>query len=127
MLFRSINPTNGAFIWAVSNVAAPGTNSVTISVADNGAPPLSDTKTFLVLVQPPLQFSSATSDGNGNLNFTFNSLPGESYQLTFKNDLTDPQWTPIGPQVSGNGGAMTFSITISLQPQRFYRIAVTAQ
>jgi hypothetical protein len=65
--------------------------------------------------------------GNGSLNLTFNSLPGEAYQLTFKNNLTDPQWTPIGPPLAGTGAAMTFSNSVSSQPQLFYRIAVTAQ
>jgi hypothetical protein len=123
----SINPTNGLFIWAVTNVPAPATNFITINVADNGAPPLSTSATFLVIVRPPLQFSSTTTDGNGNVRFTINSLPGESYQLTFKNNLNDPQWTPVGSPVAGTGGAVTFSDSIDLQPQRFYRILVTPQ
>jgi hypothetical protein len=123
----AINAASGTFTWTVTNVPAPGTNSVTIRVTDNGTPPMSDAKTFLVLIQPPLQFASATSDGSGNLNFTFNSLPGQSYQLTCKNNLEDPQWTPIGPPMAGTGGTMTLSNSISAQPQQFYRIAVTAQ
>jgi hypothetical protein len=123
----AINAGNGAFTWTVTNVTAPGTNSVTVRVTDNGTPTMSDAKTFLVIVAPPLQFGSVTADGNGNLNLTFYSLPGQSYQLTFKNNLDDPQWTPIGQPVSGNGNAMTFSNSLSAQPQRFYRIAVTAQ
>jgi hypothetical protein len=118
---------NGLFTWAVTNEFLAATNLFTIRVTDNGTPPLSDAKTFLVIVQPPLQFASATSDGSGNLNFTFNSLPGQSYQLTCKNNLEDPQWTPIGPPMAGTGGTMTLSNSISAQPQQFYRIAVTAQ
>ena len=123
----TINATNGTFTWAVTNIAVPSTNSITVRVTDNGTPPMSDVKTFLVIVAPPLQFGSVTTDGNGNLNFTFNSLPGESYQLTFKNNLTDPHWTPTGPPLAGTGGTLTFSNSIAAQPQRFYRIAFTAQ
>lgn len=123
----TINSTNGTFTWAVTNIAAPSTNSITVRVTDNGTPPMSDAKTFLAVVAPPLQFASVALGGNGSLNLTFNSLPGEAYQLTFKNNLTDPQWTPIGPPLAGTGAAMTFSNSVSSQPQLFYRIAVTAQ
>ena len=123
----AINPLTGAFSWTVTNVSAPGTNSMTVLVTDNGTPLMSDAKMFQVIVGLPLQFGPITSDANGNVNFTFNSLPGESYQLTFKNDLNDPQWTPIGPPTAGTGGPLVFSNSLSAQPQRFYRIAVTAQ
>jgi hypothetical protein len=123
----AIGPATGAFTWTVTNVPAPGTNSITIRVADNGTPPLSDAKTFLVMVQPPLQFASATPNGNGNLNFTFNSLPGQSYQLEYKNNLGDPLWTPISPPVAGTGGTITLTSSMSTQPQRFYHLVVTMQ
>jgi len=123
----AINASNGTFIWAVTDVPAPGTNSVTIRVTDNGTPPMSDAKTFLVIVQPPLQFASVTPNGDGNLNFTFNSLPGQSYQLEYKNNLDDPPWIPIGSPVAGTGGTITLADSMTTQPQRFYRLVVTMQ
>jgi Lamin Tail Domain/CotH kinase protein/Chitobiase/beta-hexosaminidase C-terminal domain len=123
----AINSANGAFIWVVTNSPAPGTNFVTVVVTDNGTPPLSDAKTFSVIVQPPLQFASTTTDRNGNINFTFNSVTNESYQLEYKNNLTDPQWTPFGSPANGTGSAITFSNSITVQPQQFYRLVATPQ
>ncbi|GGB92486.1 N,N-dimethylformamidase beta subunit family domain-containing protein [Dyadobacter sediminis] len=43
----TINPTSGAFSW---KPAATGTFSITVKVADNGSPSLSDSETFTVTV-----------------------------------------------------------------------------
>lgn len=75
----------------------------------------------------PGQFGSVRPDGNGRIDFTFNSLPGQSYQLQYKNDLSRPQWTPLGPPVAGIGGTLTLSDAMAAQPQRFYRIVVTEE
>jgi hypothetical protein len=120
-----INPTNGTFIWAVTNVSAPSTNSITVRVTDNGTPPLSDAKTFSVIVQPPLQFSSITPNGSA-VNFTFNSLPGQSYQLEYKNNLGDAQWTLLGSPVAGTGAALNLADNTPPPSQRFYRLVVTS-
>jgi hypothetical protein len=123
----AINPLTGAFSWAATNVAAPGTNSVTVRVTYNGVPPLSDTKTFWAMIQPPAQFSSVNLDGNGNINFTFSSLPGQSYQLQSKGDLNDPQWTSLGLPAAGSGDTLTLSDNMTAEPRRFYRLVITPQ
>jgi hypothetical protein len=78
------------------------------------------------MVQPPLQFASVMPGGNGNMNFTFNSLPGQSYQLEYKNNLGDPQWTTTGSPVAGTGDTITLTDGMTTQPQRFYRLVVTS-
>jgi hypothetical protein len=85
---------------------------------------LSDSKTFQVFVSPPPQFGSAVSDGTGNIHFTFNSLSGQSYQLEYKNNLSDATWTPLGPPEPGTGGSVTMDDNLTAQPQRFYRLVV---
>jgi hypothetical protein len=123
----AINPATGAFSWPVTNMAALGTNALTVVVTDNGVPPMSDSKSFLVVVEPPLQFTSVRPDGSGHINFTFNSVPGQTYQLQYKNNLNSPQWTLLGSPVAGTGGPLSLSDTMTGQPQRFYRVVVTAQ
>jgi uncharacterized repeat protein (TIGR03806 family) len=46
----AINATNGIFTWTPSEAQGPGTNLISVTVTDNGIPPLSDTKTFTVSV-----------------------------------------------------------------------------
>ncbi len=45
----TINPTNGVVTWTPSPSQRPSTNIVTVQVADNGIPPLSDAKSFVVI------------------------------------------------------------------------------
>ena len=55
----------GQFSWTPSAAQAPGTNALTVIVTDNGAPPLSASQTFTVVVCAPgslvLQTSSSPS------------------------------------------------------------------
>jgi hypothetical protein len=119
----AIDPATGVLNWAATNVVAPSTNIITVRVTDNGTPPLSDAKIFSVIVQPPLQFGSITPNGNA-INFTFNSLPGQSYQLEYKNNLGDPQWPLLDPAVAGTGNALVLTDNAPPAAQRFYQLAV---
>lgn len=47
----AIESGSGLFHWLVANVAVPGTHSVTVRESDNGTPPLSDARTFNVIVR----------------------------------------------------------------------------
>jgi hypothetical protein len=71
----SINPVTGAFSWTPIASQGGNTYSVTIQVADNGSPPLSDSETISITVnqsgggnQPPLILSpggdQAVSEGD---------------------------------------------------------------
>jgi hypothetical protein len=121
----AINPQSGFFSWPITNSPAPATNSVTVVATDNGFPPMSDAKSFLVFVEPSLRFASVRPDGSGHLLFTFNSWPGETYQLQYKNALTDPQWTALGAPVTGTGTLLTLTDSATSQPRRFYRLVVS--
>jgi hypothetical protein len=123
----AIDPLTGALSWAITNVPAPSTNAVTVRVTDSGVPPMSDARTFLVMVQSPLHFGSVRLDSIGHISFTFDSWPGESYQLQYKNGLSDPQWLLLGAPVLGTGTPLTLTDSVTAQPQRFYRLLVTAQ
>ena len=55
--------TNGIFAWTPAAAQAPSTNSITVTVTDNGVPALSNSQSFMVVVYPPnsvvLQSSSS--------------------------------------------------------------------
>jgi hypothetical protein len=46
----SLNPTNGVFTWTPTEAQGPGTYDCTISVMDNGSPPMSASKSFKIFV-----------------------------------------------------------------------------
>ena len=96
----SIGSTTGDFTWVTTNATVPSTNNITIRVTDDGTPPLSATSTFSVMVMPLPQFGSMRPTGT-TLPLTFSTLPGQSYQVQYKTNLSDASWTPINPAVPG--------------------------
>jgi hypothetical protein len=54
---------------------------------------------------------------------TWQSVAGHSYQVQYKNNLTDPGWLPLGSVISGNGGSQSVNDPIT-GTNRFYRVQV---
>lgn len=118
----SINLSSGAFTWTTTNASAPGTNTITLRVTDSGTPPLSEAKIFSIFISPPPQFTGAVAQNNGQIQISFITLPGQNYQVQFKNSLTDPAWTTLGGIIPGTGLTLTVSDDFTGSPQRFYRL-----
>jgi len=116
----AINTTNGVITWTAPYPPNAQTNVVTVRVADNGSPPLTNSVSFAIVVVPQPRFTaiSATPDA---VAFTWQTFPGKSYQLQWVDDLktTNWSWTPNPVTAS----AFSLSATNSLVgPQRFYRV-----
>jgi hypothetical protein len=67
----SIDGTTGAFLWTPQN-ADVGAHNVTITVTDDGAGALFDSKTFMIMVElvPLTETTEVLIDGSGNLVIT---------------------------------------------------------
>jgi len=118
-----IDPANGLFTWTPSTNQAPSTNAVTVRVADNGSPTLSDTKTFTIVVNTaaPLQFTSITMSVNSVVTLNWTSQSGKTYRVEFKDDLDQTNWNTLG-DFNATGNATSATNTVSGTPQRYYRI-----
>src|SRR5439155_65574 len=46
----NLNPSTGVLTWTPTEAQGPSTNLITVRVTDNGAPPLSATNSFSVIV-----------------------------------------------------------------------------
>ncbi len=57
-----------------------------------------------------------------SLLLNWQSTVGLTYQLEYKDNLTDPAWTPLGGTVPGTGGALTLTNNLGDSPQRFFRL-----
>jgi hypothetical protein len=117
----------GQFSWTPATNQAPSTNLVAIIATDNGTPVKSGTNTFTAYVFLPLSFGgTGTSSGtitNGQVVFTFNTIPGKSYQVWYKNLLSQPAWLTNGPPQTATGSQMTLQDPLSATNQaRYYRI-----
>ena len=113
-----IGPSSGLFTW--TPVLAPATNSFTVVVTDSGLPPLTASQTFTVIVVPPPALSY--SFAGPNLVFQWNSVPGQLYQVDYKNDLNELEWHTASAVMTGTGGVLSFSASWESAGQRFFRL-----
>ena len=115
----TIDSGTGLFNW---KPVAVGTNVITVIATDNGVPSLSDTATFTVRVLPQPQLLDVSTAG-GEFTFKWFTLPGQNYQVEFKEDLSTLTWMPWGGPVAGNGDYAALVDTIApSSPARFYRV-----
>jgi hypothetical protein len=100
----------GAALWLVwqmtdSTGKAQGLAIDNLSFSANEAPP----------------FVNASILGS-DLSLNWQSVLGQSYQIEYKNNLTDPAWTALGGPISGTGGFISVTNSVTLSTQRFFRI-----
>ena len=57
-----------------------------------------------------------------NLFMNWPGVAGQTYQLEYKNNLTDPAWTPVGNPVTGTGGTLMLTNNSGASPQRFFHL-----
>jgi hypothetical protein len=110
--------------WTPTDALANTTNAVTVSVADNGSPSLSDTNSFNVIVvsRPIIQSISLAS---GNKTLTWSAIAGKSYRVQYKLDLNLTNWSDLAGDVTAVGtNAMKVDTTVSGTTKRFYRVQV---
>jgi hypothetical protein len=116
-----IDATNGVFSWVPSLAFANTTNAITVRVSDNVSPPASDAKTFVVAVYPRLSVQSISISNNLAL-IQWNSAPGRNYRLQYKDNLSDPNWQDISPDVCATGVMASAGGPLGSANQRFFRV-----
>ena len=83
-----INNTNATFGWRPLVTQAGTTNSISLAVTDNSAPPLSATQSFTVIVNPLTSPSlSALTLSNGQLAFEVSGQNGPDYAVETSTNL----------------------------------------
>lgn len=79
---------------------------------------------FLMLVAAvPKPIVTATVSG-GSIHLSFPAQSGYSYQVQYKNNLTDANWTSLGSSISGNNSVQTANDSMLGHTQRFYRVQI---
>ncbi|MDB6026018.1 MAG: glycoside hydrolase family 16, partial [Verrucomicrobiales bacterium] len=117
----SVSSVSGVFTWTAPQVTSTQTNAATVLVIDNGTPPLSNSKTFSIVVVAPPKLSSVLVT-NGDVNLTWATYPGKNYKVQFKADLNAPLWTDLGGSSTAGGSTLSVTDIAPADTQRFYRI-----
>jgi len=79
-----------------------------------------DNLSFSASIPLPVPVSIQISGTNIFLNWS--AVPGQTYQLEYKDDLTAPTWTPMGSPVTGTDGTLTLTNDFGDSPQRFFHL-----
>ena len=88
----------------------------------NGSLPEANVNFFMLVPTTPSPKITAKVTGN-NISVSFATQNGYSYQLLYKNNLTDPTWTPMGGSISGDGTIHSVGDTTGIA-SRFYRLQI---
>ena len=98
---------------------------MTVRVADNGTPSLDDSELFAVIVLAPLNFGQLSRTGN-QLTMGWESAPGQTYRVLYKDDLNAPTWMtlPGAENLSSGGGTLSVMVDVTGTPHRFYTVRV---
>jgi hypothetical protein len=121
----TINPASGLFSWRPTLAQTPSANLIVVRVTDDGLPPLSATRPFLVNVVPRPAVTSILPIAGGVYAISVITVPGKTYRLEYKNILTEPSWLPDGTGIVATGTSLTLYTELSGGPQRFYRIVAS--
>jgi len=114
----NLDAVTGVLTWTPTADQAPGTNSITLKVTDNGSPPLSATNGFVVVVN---QVARLAVGGlvNQRLAIQIVGRTNVDYSVQWSTDLLN--WTTIYTTNSGSPSFMFFD-TNAVGPRKFYRI-----
>jgi hypothetical protein len=55
---------------------------------------------------------------------SWETLPGKTYRLEYKERLDDSAWIPLGDPHRANATSLTVSDQLGIRPQRFYRLSI---
>ena len=109
----------------------PQTNNVSEGHYPDGSGPLHFMSTYTPRMpnqipnppQPP-ELSTVQIVG-GNFSFSVSTTPGRTYQVFYKDDLSQPVWLPLGPAQTAGGVSLLITDPVGARTQRFYTVLET--
>ena len=95
---------------------------ITIRVADNGTPVLSDARSFTVIVVSTPKIIGISRPAPDSIAITWESYPGKTYRVQYTDSLTSLPWTNIVPDLTATNPTLSVTAGISASSQRFFRV-----
>ena len=121
---QQVNMHDIITVYIAGNTSGSGTSSLNHVINGTGltlsGPGFGGTATFNSLWLTPT-FSLNAGVSGSNASITFPTESWHSYQLQYKNNLTDPGWTNLGSPIGGNDLLQTI-LDSTPSTNRFYRV-----
>jgi regulation of enolase protein 1 (concanavalin A-like superfamily) len=108
-------------VWTPPAAGGWVTNQFTVTVADDGVPPLSDSSTYTVVVAPPFEAGFTVADGQAAL--TVMAFPGRRYRVESTTDLKAGTWTAVS-ELTAVDVSVAFKFAVGTDSDRFYRVVL---
>ncbi|HEX5221481.1 MAG TPA: Ig-like domain-containing protein [Verrucomicrobiae bacterium] len=119
-----IDATNGLIVWPSTVADLNTTNLFTVQVTDDGAPPLSDTKSFVAtVVSLPTITSIALS--NEVVWLTWTAISNQAYRLQYTDQFAATNWNTSAYEILAQDSTASTTNAIDGQSARFYRVLVS--
>jgi hypothetical protein len=116
------SPSATGMLYLTPAASSNGTAVVSVTVNDRQPTNNVVTHSFVVTIRPALALQITRL---GSLVVvSFDTTPGESYTLEYKNSLSDSSWTPLGSARPGTGSTLTISDELFAATSRFYRVRI---
>ena len=113
----------GVFSWTPGLAVIDTTNTVLLTVTDNGLPPLADSRSFTIAVRARPHIESITLT-NATVTLVWTAIPGTTYRVQQKSLLDAAGWTDLPGDVTAAGPSTSVVDSRPASGQRFYRIEV---
>jgi hypothetical protein len=126
LTLQATNGWAGDFVTPIPNatylVAPPGTAIVRYQVTAHALAGSSGSIFYddmRLMKKIPVTLSSAR--GTSNITISWPTLPATSYQVVYKDNIADPNWTPVGGAVAGDATVKSATFPIGTG-SRFYKV-----
>jgi hypothetical protein len=122
--------SNGVIIWTPMMSQVPSSNVLTTVVTDFNpwainAQRLSATNSFGVVVMAVASFRAVSVAVSNNVaTITWESAPGQTYRLQYKDNLADMSWQDVQPDILASGTTASATNALGSGPLRVYRVEI---
>src|SRR5439155_896000 len=116
------SPATGLSDATAANPTATVTSTTTYMVTVMDANGCTGSDSVLLAIAPQPVIQSITMSGT-DATLVWSSVAGQTYRVQYKNDLSDPNWTDLTPDVTASGATATKMDPVGAATQRFYRIS----
>ncbi|HSU56880.1 MAG TPA: S8 family serine peptidase [Candidatus Dormibacteraeota bacterium] len=100
---------------------SPGIYTISLTAMGAGGSITFSREAYIIAAGVPVL--SAISATPADFTFSFETLPGKTYFIEYKDSLDDSAWQTL-QSIPGDGGLNTVTSPISAMPQRFFRLRV---
>ena len=107
----------GAALWLVWEMTSAAGKSQGMGIDD---------LSFSATVAPTLNPVTVTAETTSSTNLVLGwvGLPGQTYQVQFTTNLSEPDWLPLNGPIAGTGAAVSVTNKPGSGPEEFYRLVI---